>query len=626
MVKNPNATLLNVRYVRPNPDKNIKECFRVVYSTPDGNVHYKDEPANATIWFTKPECRDYDYNKPWEKMSNMYSKTVKISKIRDEITSESGDYGKRIMDIAYKSGDFQYRNQVFKWPYSYGADFQPEYYYIHDWFQTHDFKMPKLTKAYMDIECDGIDHTIDMNHLDSSAYAPVNAVTIINDETNECVLFVLRPYHPQGVFNKKEYDRRMALYEEQRKAHEYIFSHLDEFEKSLHELYDEKYGQLNYKIREYELEIELIADVFRFLNTRKPNFCLIWNMRFDIQYLYYRIKVLGYDPASIMCHYDFPNPSCMFIQDNSTFEIEKQFDQFICSSYTNYLCQMRNYGSIRKSQHKLQSLRLDYIAERELKSHKVDYSDVGNLNLFMYKRWRDFLIYNVNDVMLQRGIEHRTNDVVTYYTRAMKNWTPYNKIFRETHLLRNVREQYFEKQGLVQGNNINTIHDLKTKNADAFYGSEESDDDIEITQGDKKISYKGAINAEPSMNMDVGYPILGRKTNNYHKNCADFDMGAFYPSIKIASNMDPATLLYKAAFINEEFISGQFHNRSLNQQYFEKDKNGQMREVDITGEAVNTYASQNFMTFAYNYLNIPDITSLEMMVANNIEESIHNIA
>lgn len=620
MVKNPDATLLNVTYIRPNPDQNKKECFRAIYSTPDGNVHYKDEPAEATIWFTKPEYRTYNYNKSQEHMSSMYSKRVKISKIRDTIMEESGEYGKRIKDIAYKSNDYQYMNQVFKWPYSYGADFQPEYYYLHDWFQTHHFKTPKLSKAYLDIECDGIDHTIDMGNLESSAYAPVNAVTVILDDTNECVLFVLRPYKPTGIFDEERYKHRMELYEKQKEQHEYIFSHLDEFKENLHKRFDAKYGKLDYKIREYESEIDLIADVFRLLNTRKPNFCLIWNMRFDIQYLYHRIKVLGYDPATIMCHYDFTNPTCAFIQDNTTFEIEKQFDYFYCSSYTQYICQMRLYGGIRKSQHKLKSMKLDYIANRELKSRKVDYENDGNINLFMYNNWLLFLIYNINDVQLQRGIEHKTNDVVTYYTRAMKNWTPYNKIFRETHLLRNVREQFFEKQGYVQGNNINTIHDLKKPKRDPFYGEEESDD-VEITQGNKKVSYKGAINAEPRMNMNVGYTILGQKTNYYFRNTADFDMGAFYPSIKIASNMDSSTLLYKAAFINEEFISGEFHNRSLNQQYKEKDKNGNVRDIDITGEAVNTYTSENIIVFAYNYLNIPNIVKLEKMVANFINKN-----
>ena len=82
-------------------------------------------------------------------------------------------------------------------------------------------------------------------------------------------------------------------------------------------------------------------DLFRVINLYKPNFCEIWNMRFDIQYLYYRIIALGYDPSSVMCHNDFKNKKCYFKLDRSTFLIEKQFDYFYCSSSTQHICQMR---------------------------------------------------------------------------------------------------------------------------------------------------------------------------------------------------------------------------------------------------------------------------------------------
>ena len=128
--------------------------------------------------------------------------------------------------------------------------------------------------------------------------------------------------------------------------------------------------------------------------------------------------------------------------------------------------------------------------------------------------------------------------------------------------------------------------------------------------GNTSTSFKGAINADPIWNDNVGMEVLGVKSNNMHQNSMDYDMGAFYPSIKIASNMDPGTLLFKAAFINDEFISGEFPNRSLNTTYREKDKNGQMRELDITGEAVNTFVSGNILTFGYNYLGLPDLPTL----------------
>ena len=216
--------------------------------------------------------------------------------------------------------------------------------------------------------------------------------------------------------------------------------------------------------------------------------------------------------------------------------------------------------------------------------------------------------------MLLGGIEEKTDDMTAYYMRSMANRTPYAKIFREIHLLRDVREIYFERQGWVQSNNLNTIHEDELIDGveKEFYEGEVTDEDDDGKGGE--ASFKGAINADPTWNDNVGEIVFGSRTNNLIHNSIDYDMGAFYPSIKIASNMDPITLLYKASFDNDEFISGQYSNKSLNQTYEELDRNRNVRKVDITGEAVNTYASGNILTFGYNYLNLPTITEIEELM------------
>jgi hypothetical protein len=197
--------------------------------------------------------------------------------------------------------------------------------------------------------------------------------------------------------------------------------------------------------------------------------------------------------------------------------------------------------------------------------------------------------------------------------KSQVNLTPYNKIFRETHLLRNVREKYFNLEGWVQGNNLNIIG---RDESDPFY-SLDTDDDTD----EEEATYKGAILAEPSMNANVGTPILGAPSNVVFMNAVDMDMSAFYPSIKIASNMDPLTLLYKAEFNNEEFISAQCENRSLNTIYQEKDKNNNIRKLDITGECVNSYVTDNPLSFGYSWLNLPSITQLTKIVMRELGTS-----
>lgn len=607
MIVGKNPILLNTTYIRPSKDDPKCECFEVIYKTDTGEVLKSNEPAEGDIYIVKPEFRNYSYNKPEERIEKMNKVRCQISKIRQTIAAEAGEWGTNIINAS--RDNLSLMNQLYKWPYCYGCDFQPEYYYMKNWYEKYPLndKNIKLSVAFLDIETDLIDYSLDMDDIPNTAVSPVNLVTVIMEETNESCTFILRPYEPSKFGRSEdEYKERYMLYQNQLRDHNYLMSHMREFIKDLHQSFDPVYGFINYHIREFEKEIDLIASVFQFINDRKPNFCLSWNMRFDIQYLYYRIMALHKTPSSVMCHPDFPRERrrCAFKVDRSTFLLEKQYDYFYCSTYTQYICQMRLYASIRRSQHKLKSVSLNAIGDRELKDRKVEYPEATNMRRFPYVDWIKFIKYNIKDVLLQKGIERKTKDVMTYYMRSHVNLTPYNKIFKETHLLRNVREIYFEKEGWVQGNNINIIDNPEEdEQAKRFYGLYQEDEEGEA-------SFKGAINADPVWNDSVGMKVFGTRTNNIFPNAMDYDMGAFYPSIKIACNMDPITLKFKASFINDEFISGEFINRSLNTQYVEKDKNGNTRKLDFTGEAVNTYASKNILTFGYNYLGLPSITSV----------------
>lgn len=609
MIVGKHPMLLNVTYIRPSKRNNNRECFEVVYKDDEGQLRMSEEPAEADIYIVKPEFRDTPYTKPQERIERMDKVREKISRIRLRLFEEQGDAGKEYVRRCFQEKNVRGLNQAYRWPYAYLCDFQPEYYFMKNWYEKYSIpEKLHLSKAFIDIEVDQINSKVDMDNIPDSAQAPVNCVTVILEDTNESYTFILHPKPPPKLgLSEREYRRRLDLYERQLKAHNKLLSDLASFIKDLHDSFDATYGYIDYNIRVYDEEIDLIADIFRLINTRKPDFCEAWNMRFDIQYLYYRIRELGYDPASVMCHRDFESKRCYFTVDRSTFKLENQYDYFYCSAYTQYIDQMRIYAAIRKSRHKLKSVKLNAIADIELKDKKVEYPDETNIITFAYVDWLRFIKYNIKDVLLQKGIERKTNDVITYYMRSQENMTPYNKIFRETYLLRNVRETYFEREGWVQSNNLNAINGDEDELSKRFY-SYTDDDDEDESEG--KSSYKGAINADPIWNDHVGMYVLDEFSNVIFINSIDYDMAAFYPSLKIASNMDPSTLIAKASFNNQEFISGEYNNRSLNQQYIEYDKNGNLRKLDFTGEAINTYVSNNMQTFLYNYLNIPDIKTI----------------
>jgi len=179
MIKGNNPTLLNVTYIRPNKDNDYNDKFEVIYKTEDGEVRKTDEPANADIYIVKPEFRDYTYNKPQERMERMDKLTVRIRDIRKVIQKESGSFGTQIANRARDERDSRILNQLYKWPYAYRCDFQPEFYYMDNWYQKYELKRPKLSVAFMDIETDLIDYQTNLDDIAHTAYSPVNLITII---------------------------------------------------------------------------------------------------------------------------------------------------------------------------------------------------------------------------------------------------------------------------------------------------------------------------------------------------------------------------------------------------------------------------------------------------------------
>ena len=89
MIVGKNPLLLNVSYIYPNKSQGTEEAFEVIYKSDDGVVRKLYEPPLADIYFVKPEYRDFNYNKPWEKMERLFKARVPISKIKTAIANES---------------------------------------------------------------------------------------------------------------------------------------------------------------------------------------------------------------------------------------------------------------------------------------------------------------------------------------------------------------------------------------------------------------------------------------------------------------------------------------------------------------------------------------------------------
>lgn len=586
---NPNketSMLIDIQYVRQNKKNGTPDYLYIIWKdlvTREKFLQSVPEPR-MDIYFEKPELRTFSHNKNYERIENLIKKTVKYKDIPYAIAGDIGNDGQMFLNNIFQTKNYSDINKLFMYPYVFGADYDVRAWYRIQWLINLNNKIPKkLHKAFLDIEVDGIE----VPGMPSPKDCPINAITIIDDQDDKVYTFLLIDRNqPQN--SKISSEMYQHMYDEQ----EHMRNHLDEFISELHDMFDDSYGELDYKLYFYKDERKMLVHLFQLINTLKPDFVGIWNIGFDIPYIIERLEVLGLDPKEVMSHPDFPVKECYFKKDTRNHDIKNKSDSFTLTSYTIFYDQMELYAGIRKGASELRSYRLNSIAKRELRDTKLDYSDDGDIKTLPYTNYKKFVIYNIKDVLLQLGIERKTSDFDTLYVSSYENATDYSKVFKQTVKLRNVQYLSFLSQGLIPGNNINIFN--QSSNNESLE-DEDSDEEDE--------SYDGALVADPIYNGYVGKKIYGKRSNNIFDNGIDFDMTAFYPSSIIGMNIDPSTLIFKTIVpINQYDIMGgklKFKGATVNE--FES------KDDDAAKELLDNFQTGNYMSTGTKWLNMPDV-------------------
>jgi DNA polymerase elongation subunit (family B) len=470
------------------------------------------------IYFCKEEYRDYDYNKSFIEIEKTDKVTCKCSSVLSEIYKRATPEYQNMFKTYKETGNYKALNNMYHFPYSFGADIGVEAYYRMEWADTlNNDRKKTLHKQFLDIEVD----TVDIVGFPENGDCPINAVTVVDNKTMEVYTFLL--YNP--------------LY----KGIDDFISNVDLFIDDLHQSFDDIYGVLKYNIYMYYNEKELLIDLFKLINTLKADFMLIWNgFGFDVPYIIDRLKVLGLNPEEIMTHNDFPVKTCYFRKDTKHFKISEKSDIFNVSSYTKYIDQMHLYASIRKSQSEIRSYSLNYIGKVEIDDEKIDYTDDGNMKTLVYNNYSLFVKYNIKDTLLQYGIEKKVQDVDSLYSRCDLNFTSYDDIFKQTVTLKNRAYYEYKLQGCILGNNVNI--------------------DYSVSGVSEKVKFKGALVGHPLLNTNTGIVLFGKKSKYAHKNVIDMDFSSMYPFIMVAFNIERNTMVGKLIILDEKFNKDPYEN------------------------------------------------------------------
>ena len=598
----PEGTLLSdVRYY----DK--PECLEIIYHDPITNrleVSYRKPIID--IWFIKEEYRSecittlkngqtIEHQIPQIELTKCYPKQCKPSQVAKVIAEEiGGPWLEKYETNKDVLSSYDLKRMMCECPYVMKADFEPDVYFRLNWLHKHglDQDLSKVSYALLDIEIDVLERSHDMKDI-NNAPVPINAITVILPTQKICAVLILAP-RPENRLHPKFH----GLLKNQKEEYEWMIHNQEEFKRRIIED-DEDNKKLigDFDIRlhffDYDKEINLIKTAFDYINKYRPWFCLSWNAKFDHPYMMNRIKYLGYDPYEIIIPSQFQTRQLYYEPDKSKrYAIKTSTDWFHTSTFTIYACQQRLYAQIRKSQKEQRSYSLNAIGYKVAKIRKKEDAKEGVFRQFAYLHFLLFILYNVRDVVVQFAVELKNNDCRTFASRSYTFATRYNKCFKETHIVRNCREYYFEQSGYVQACRMIEDSGLDT-------------------------AFKGAYVAPPEHNSTTGLILNGRPMNNIIYGALDADAKSYYPSTKVGMNMNGLTLLYKSHVNNHEtFLNGLCINRSFNQEYVWYDNHTPPRphDEDLTGPILNAYKNKNECSVMYNWFNLPSETEYFNMI------------
>lgn len=582
------SILFDVRYYRKP-----SECFEILYWDPcTKRLELKYEPAIIDIWFLKPDCRTNKYQISQANMDDCYVFYCKPSQVGKVIAQEIGGEWMDIYNSLMSYNDMtdsDINRKMCECPWVFKADFEPASYYRLRWIQKHGIRgidVTKVAPAFLDIETDVLDRGIDPRDY-TTAPQPINAVTLIIPHVKIAALFVLAP-RPKEKLHPKFHE----LLDKQIEEYNWMMSHMEQFKHDL--VYEDeenvKYVEgfdIRVHVFDFDKEIHMIQTIFAYVAKYRPWFLLSWNAPFDDNYLMNRIRYLGYDPCDIMIPPEFKTKKIHFSEDKSKDAVIKTSkDWFDISSYPVMMCQMRLFAAIRKSQQERRSYQLDVVAREMAGVGKSTHFD----RKLAYEHFLDFLKYNFRDVIAQVAVEEATHDCRTLVSRSYMFATQYSKCFQETHIVRNIREYFYEKEC----NYVQACRMLIDKSIDG--------------------AFKGAFVADPAKNNITGLVLNGKKTNNIIYGPLDADAESYYPNSKMATNQDQMTLLYKMRINNDEFRTGRCTNRSMNQEYIWYDSKNKPHEEDMSGPLMNSYKNGNILSVMRNWFNAPAITEVFMFL------------
>jgi hypothetical protein len=511
--------LCDVIYQNGNKETNWSDYVNFVYKdlVTKKKAIYTIKDPTITIYEVPEENRTFKKPRHYMEKEKLIPHEVLYRNVLKEIANIAGkEY------VAYYNNHKtkKERQQLYKYPYVLGGDIPIETYYRVIWERELGNEERKW------IDCCFLDIEVNQKNWDGPiprhGECPIDMISVCDAVTKKVHTFYLKVHdNPQII--------------------PFINDRQEELQQKLHERFDEAFPDFEYVQYAFDDEKELIFQVFRLIHVLKRDVCFIWNMDFDIPYVHGRCQKLNINPANVFCHSDFPTTTLYYHEDNNNFDWDTKRNFFECSSYTHYLDQPAVYAGLRRSQTTLRSVSLNAIATKEeVGEGKIKFDSTGgNFIMFSYNDFMLYDIYNVNDTLLQFGINDKCNDAYNLYNSCLHSYCNYKDGLKQTVSLRAFfYREFLVNDNLILGHNVNFDNGRVDDN-------EDDDTAFENDLAASQETFEGAINGDPELNGNHGIILFGKPSKYLFGDSIDFDFSAMYPNSICSFNIFAATMIGK---------------------------------------------------------------------------------
>ena len=461
-------TIMNTYYSYPEYNDGKKICddfIDIIFKdNTTGLKHHKTITSPTyTFYKMKDENEVPNYNQLFIPREKVEAVTVPFNNLELEIAKLTGQ--EEFYRTNLKNRNKRENSKLHTITSIFFSDVAIEDHYRFKFANTYTNDIRKIYKGFFDIEVDG---KWSKHEFVEHGEVPINCVSFYDEKSDTVYVFILRDERNpliqkfEDEINNGEFGFKQI--------HDFIVENVGGIDKA------EKYGLINtqFSFNFFDYEIELIRDLFATMHRCSPDFIEGWNSSsFDMNYIIARIMNLGYDPCDIMCDQTFPIKVVKnYVDMRHENEFAERGDYTYISGLPVFIDQMIQYASRRKSKiGSFKSFKLDDIGLKEAGVKKLDYHHITDSVLELpWLDFKTFVLYNIMDVVVQKCIEAKTNDLEYIFSKCVVNNTVYKKGHRQTVYLINRMAAEWYKMGFIIGNNCNKDNPKPPKFLGALVG------------------------------------------------------------------------------------------------------------------------------------------------------------